>query len=145
VLQLSVAVTTPEAGGNGIALQSTLTFDGMFANIGAVVSVTVIVCVAVVLFPHRSVAVQVLVIIEEPKQEPAVFITTGPVTVAVPQLSLAVTTPAPGTAGIALHWTIRLAGIPDNTGGVVSVTVIICEAEAELPHKSVAVQVLVIL
>ena len=69
---------------------------------------------------------------------------TGPVTVAGPQLSVAVTTPAPGTGGIALHCTPTLAGIPNKTGGVVSVTVIICEAVAELPHKSVAVQVLVI-
>ena len=51
-LQLSVAVTTPEAGGDGIELHNTLTFEGMLDNPGAVVSVTVIVCVADVLFPH---------------------------------------------------------------------------------------------
>ena len=38
--------------------------------------------------------------------------------------------------------TVTLAGTFANTGAVVSLTLIVCEAVAELPQASVAVQVL---
>ena len=63
VSQLSVAVTTPSAGVAGTSVQLEFTSVGMPANTGAVVSSTVIVCVACPLFPHASVAVHVRVIV----------------------------------------------------------------------------------
>ena len=56
------------------------------------------------------------------------------------QLSLAVGEAATGTA---LHSAVVLAGTPLNTGAVLSLTVITCVCDDELPQLSVAVQVLV--
>jgi hypothetical protein len=60
------------------------------------------------------------------------------VTVAVPQLSVAVKTAAAGTLS---QDAVAFAGADDNTGAVRSLTVTVCEAVLVFPHKSVAVQV----
>ena len=46
--------------------------------------------------------------------------------------------------GIFEQFTVALAGTPDSTGPVTSVTVIVWFATVEVPHKFVAVHVLVI-
>ena len=62
------------------------------------------------------------------------------VTVALPQASDAVGVAKDGVAGQLI---VVAAGNADNVGGVLSITVITCEAVAVLPHASVAVNVLV--
>ena len=63
------------------------------------------------------------------------------VTVAVPQASLAVGVAKDGVAGQLI---VVAAGTADNVGGVLSITVITCDAVAVLPQPSVATKVLVI-
>ena len=71
--QLSVAV---KIAASGTALHSTVTSIGTSLKIGAVVSWIFIVWLAVVLFPHASVTVQVLEIILFPAHSLAGFIQT---------------------------------------------------------------------
>ena len=56
------------------------------------------------------------------------------------QLSVAVGVAGAGTA---LHSAVVLAGTPLNTGAVLSLTVMVCDAVDELPQLSVAFHVLV--
>jgi len=65
---------------------------------GAESSTTLIVCVAVVMFPEASVAVQVLVMEYDPAQEPVV-VTSSKVNVTVPQESVAIACSKAGVAG----------------------------------------------
>jgi hypothetical protein len=60
---------------------------------------------------------------------------------AEPQASVAVATANTGVAGQSI---VEFAGKAAITGAVLSCTLIVCEAVDELPHESVAVQVLVI-
>ena len=60
--------------------------------------------------------------------------------VTAPQASLAVAVPNDGVSG---HSMVAAAGNALNTGGVLSSTVIVCDAVAVLPQASVAVNVLV--
>jgi len=60
----------------------------------------------------------------------------------LPQASVAVATAKTGVAGQLI---VAGAGSDEMTGAVISCTLIVCEAVDELPHKSVAVQVLVTL
>jgi hypothetical protein len=88
--------------------------------------------------PHESVAVQVLVTEYEPAHEPLVV--TSEINVkAEPQASVAVATANTGVAGQSI---VEFAGKAAITGAVY-LTLIVCEAVDELPHESVAVQVLV--
>jgi hypothetical protein len=135
--QASVAVATANTG---VAGQSIVEFAGKAAITGAVLSCTLIVCEAVDELPHESVAVQVLVIEYEPAHEPLV-VTSAEVNVkAEPQASVAVATANTGVAGQSI---VEFAGKAAITGAVLSCTLIVCEAVDELPHESVAVQVLV--
>jgi hypothetical protein len=59
---------------------------------------------------------------------------------AEPQASVAVATANTGVAGQSI---VEVAGKAAITGAVISCTLIVCEAVDELPHESVAVQVLV--
>jgi uncharacterized protein with HEPN domain len=134
--QASVAVATANTG---VAGQSIVEFAGKAAITGAVLSCTLIVCEAVDELPHESVAVQVLVIEYEPAHEPLV-VTSAEVNVkAEPQASVAVATANTGVAGQSI---VEFAGKAAITGAVLSCTLIVCEAVDELPHESVAVQVL---
>ena len=63
------------------------------------------------------------------------------VTVAVPQASDAVGDENEGVAGQLI---VEGPPTPVNVGGVLSITVIACDAVAVLPHASVATKVLVI-
>jgi hypothetical protein len=60
---------------------------------------------------------------------------------AEPQASVAVATANTGVAGQSI---VEFVGKAAITGAVLSCTLIVCEAVDELPHESVAVQVLVI-
>ena len=73
-------------------------------------------------------------------QEPFVL-SSFIVTVALPQLSVAVNVTAFGTAA---QETVTLAGAAAKVGTVMSCTVIVREAVVMLPQRSVAVQVRVI-
>ena len=91
-------------------------------------------------FPHASVAVQVLVIVYSLGQPPG-MVTSAKVKVGVPQLSVAV-----GVihAGVPEHSIDAGAGNAEITGGVVSSTLMVCDAFVTFPQASVAVHVLVI-
>ena len=69
------------------------------------------------------------------------MVTSANVRVGVPQLSVAV-----GVVhdGVPVHSIVDGAGRAEMTGGVVSSTLIVCDALATFPHASVAVHVLVI-
>jgi putative heme iron utilization protein len=123
-----------------VAGQSIVEVAGKAAITGAVLSCTLIVCEAVDELPHESVAVQVLVTEYEPAHEPLV-VTSAEVNVkAEPQASVAVT----ANTGVAGQSIVEFVGKAAITGAVLSCTLIVCEAVDELPHESVAVQVLVI-
>ena len=136
--QLSVAVGVVK---DGVPEHSIVEAPGRAEIIGGTVSSTLIVCVATVTLPQRSVAVQVLVILNSFGHEPLV-VTSANVNVGTPQLSVAV-----GVAkdGVAEHSIVVGAGKPEMTGGVVSSTLMVWVAVVVLPHRSVAVQVRVML
>ena len=93
------------------------------------------------MLPQPSSAVHVLVIVYSLGQEPFV-VTSAEVNVGVPQLSVTV-----GVVqdGVPEHSILEGPGNPERTGGIVSSTLMVCDAVAVLPHPSSAVQVLVIL
>ena len=97
---------------------------------------TVIVCVAEELFPQSSVAVNVLVIIV--KQPSTTDDSSKSIVGSASQLSL---TNGIATAGTKSQLTVTSAGTPARAGATSSDTSIICEAETEFPHASVAVHV----
>jgi len=138
VPQLSDAVGVVH---EGVPEHSMVVGDGNADITGGVVSSTLIVCDALVTFPHASVAVHVLVILYDPGQLPG-MVTFANVKVGVPQLSVAV-----GVVheGVPEHSMVVGAGNADITGCVVSSTLIVCDALVTFPHASVAVHVLVIL
>ena len=83
------------------------------------VSTTVITCTHVAVFPHSSVAVQVRFSVYFPAHRPGMMFSTGPVTVARPQLSDAVSV---GAAGTESHSTVTSAGHSSKVGAVVSIS-----------------------
>ena len=91
--------------------------------------------------PHASVAVHVLVMEYSLGHDPGI-VTSAKVNVGVPQLSVAV-----GVVhdGVPEHSMVVGAGNAEITGGVVSSTLIVCDALVTFPHASVAVHVLVML
>ncbi len=112
--QLSVAVAIANTG---VAGQLMVVGAGNAAITGAVMSCTLIVCEAVEEFPQASVAVQVLVTLDDPAQAPA-FVTSLNVSVNVlPQLSVAV---AVANTGIAGQLIVDGAGSDAMTGAVIS-------------------------
>src|SRR5690606_1560918 len=65
-------------------------------KVGLISSFTVMICVCTVVFPHASVAVQTLVNVKLLSQSPSTLVSSN-VTVAFPQLSVAVNVAASGT------------------------------------------------
>ena len=117
-------------------------FEGQVIT-GAVWSFTVMTWVQVLLFPHTSVALYVLVIVYLLAQ--VWLLITSPiwVIVTVPaQLSVAVTKEVLGAGTAEAQLTVTGAG-QVITGGVWSFTVIICVHSVKFPHTSVALYVLV--
>ena len=131
--QLSDAVTDAVAGAGTFASHCTVT-DAGHVTTGGVVSFTVIVCVHVAELPHVSVARYVRVMTRG--QVPLEASPTN-ITVAVPQLSEAVTDAVAGAGTFESHCTVTGAGHA-IVGGVVSFTVIVCVHVAEFPQASVA-------
>jgi len=91
--------------------------------------------------PVQSVAVQVRVTLWTPGQAPGVSTSTK-VTVAAPQVSLAV---GAGNTGLAGHWIGEGATGQVIVGGVVSTTVMVWLQVANRPQASVAFEVRVML
>src|SRR6188768_1189361 len=142
-VQLSEAVTEVVKGAGTSAAQVKLAGPGTPVMVGGTLSLTVIVCEEVAELPHTSVAVHVLVTEYLLAQAPGV-ITSLTVTVTIPvQLSEAVTEVVKGAGTSAAQVKLAGPGTPVMVGGTLSLTVIVCEAVAELPHTSVAVHVLV--
>ena len=142
--QLSVAVTEAMEAVGASAAQLTVKLAGVPVMVGAVWSSTVINWLDVELFPHTSVAVQVLVMVNLLAHAPGV-VTSSTVTVTVPaQLSVAVTEAMEATGTSAAQLTVKLAGVPVIVGAVWSSTVMTWLEVELFPHTSVAVQVLVI-
>src|SRR5215510_1978810 len=116
--QLSVAVTVAAAG---ILSHCAVMLAGTPTRVGAVLSWTVIVCVAVAVVPQLSTALHCLTIWPQPST--TVLLTCVKLTVMVgSQLSVAVTVAA---AGILSHCAVTLAGTPTRVGAVLSWTVIV--------------------
>src|SRR4029078_1038701 len=143
VLQLSVAVGAVNVGTKVCGHPSTVVFAPAVPMVGGVVSVTVIVCDTVEeLLPHASTATHVLVNVfaqvVPPVTSEIIF------TEAVLQLSDAVGAVNVGTKVCGHPSTVVFAPAVPIVGGVVSVTVIVCDTvPLELPHASTAIQVLV--
>ena len=91
------------------------------------------------MFPHASVAFQVLVIEKLPAQFPGVVSVETTLTVAVPQVSVAVGAVNSGVAGQSI---VALAPAAEINGAIVSCIFIVCDAEIE-PQKVVTVNILV--
>ena len=133
--QASVAVAVANCG---VAGQLIVVGAGNAAITGAAVSVTVMVCEAVDVLPHESVAVQVRVVVYEPAHCPFVVTSLKVNVNALPQASVAV---AVANCGVAGQEIVDGAGNAAITGAVVSPTLMVCEAVDVLPQASVAVQV----
>jgi hypothetical protein len=137
VPQLSVAVGVVH---DGVPVHSIVDGPGSAEITGGVVSSTLIVCEAIAVFPHASVAVHVLVIEYSFGHDPGV-VTSANVNVGIPQLSVAI---GVVQEGVPVHSMVVGAGRAEITGEVVSSTFIVWDAVVTLPHASVAVHVLVI-
>jgi hypothetical protein len=136
--QLSVAVGVAQVG---VPEHSIVDGPGNPEITGGTVSSTLIVCDAVAVFPQPSFAVHVRVMLYSFGHEPLV-VTSAKVKVGTAQLSVAV-----GVVqdGVPEHSIVEGAGNPEITGGVVSSTLIVCDAVEVFPHPSFAVHVRVIL
>jgi len=138
VPQLSVAVGVVQ---DGVPEHSIVDGPGNPEMTGGTVSSKLIVCVAVAVLPQPSSAVQVRVMLYSFGQAPLV-VTSAKLNVGVPQLSVAV---GVVQEGVPEHSIVDGPGNPEIIGGVVSSTLIVCEAVAVLPQPSSAVQVRVML
>jgi len=138
VPQLSVTVGVVH---DGAPEHSIVVGPGKPEITGGTVSSTLIVWDAVAVLPHKSVAVQVRVILYSLGHDPLV-VTSAKLSIGAPQLSVAV-----GVAhdGVPEHSMVVGAGKPEITGGVVSSTLMVCEAVAVFPQPSFAVHVRVML
>ena len=116
--QLSLVLTEAMEATGTSAAQLTVKLAGVPVMVGTVWSSTVINWLEVELFPHISVAVQVLVTVNLLAQVPGV-VTSSTVTVTVPaQLSVAVTEAMEAAGTSAAQLTVKLAGVPLITGAV---------------------------
>ena len=145
---LAVAVTAPSTASVAVALPIATSVVVPVASafilaggvtVGAPPSVIVTVCVAVPVLPASSVAVHVTTVTPTGK---------GPVlsavTVTEPSTkSVALAAPRPTAVVVPVDGALTSAGA-STLGGVLSVTVIVCVAEPELPALSVAVHITVV-
>ena len=133
---VSVAVAVPVTFVVGEAGQSIVTSGGQL-TVGGVESRTVMVCTALVEWPHKSVAVQVREITRALPQ--FVTVESAKLNANEPQASEATATPALFVDVLAGHSNVTSGG--GTRLGAASRTVIVCTAFVVLPHKSVAVHV----
>ena len=132
-------VTTAETFAAGIALAQPTVIGAGQVIVGGVLSSTVMIWSQVVVFPHASVAVYLLVMVKLLAHVKFVVISAATVTttLAPPQLSEALTEAILG-AGMALAQdTVTLAG-QRMEGPVLSSTTMICAQDAVFPQRSVA-------
>lgn len=135
--QKSEAVTV---AGAGIGVQQfSVRSAGMPAKIGGVVSVMVMVCEAVAVLPQLSVADQVRVMVMQPVTGSPMVDSCSETGTLGSQASVAETVGAVGIA--AVQSKLRLAGTPTKVGVVLSKTIMVCKATAELPQSSSAVHI----
>ena len=134
--QLSVKSTVGTAG---ISLpQSTVSLDGAVTTCGASLSLIVMVCVALEVFPAASTATQVRRRTCSSVDESVTIISLKSKEYSS-QLSVIVTGT---TGGISLpQSTVISAATPEITGGMLSLIVMVCVAETLLPATSVATHV----
>src|SRR5438874_13481375 len=139
-LQLSVASTAASLAAGTWAAHWTVLSGAHWVITGAVVSLTVIVCVQVALLPLPTRRSSDLVTVNLPGQLPGVS-TSGPcATVTVPpQLSVASTAASLAASTCAAPWTVLSGAHWVITGEVVSLTVIVWVQVALLPQASAAV------
>src|SRR5438067_241597 len=138
-LQLSVAVATPVLSVVGNVVHSSVMSVGQ-VMIGRVVSLKLMVCVQLALFPQRSVAVQVRRMVPRPVQL-VVSKASRKLTLETPlHVSVAVALPALFVVGDTVHSRVMSLG-QVMTGGVVSWKLIVCTQLVRLPQPSIAVQV----
>lgn len=124
-----------------LALQASVRLAGGLVNTGAFESSTVMVCVAVRVLPHSSVAVHLRVTTYSCGQLPAALDWPLNVTWTYPEHpSVAVGLPGVG-GNRSLHSIVTDAGTEVKFGAWVSCIVINCTAVVELPQLSVASQV----
>jgi hypothetical protein len=137
--QASVAVATAKTG---VAGQSIVLGPGSAAITGGVMSRTLIVWLAVLEFPYRSVAVHVRVTLWEPAHCPAVVASTNVSVGLASHASLAVAVAKLGAAGQSI---VLGAGSAAITGASLSITITCCVQVAFRPCASVTVQVTVLI
>jgi predicted secreted protein len=137
VPQASLAVGAVK---DGDAVHSIVASAPASPMVGACVSLTVIVCVLVAdVFPHASIASQVLVLVKLLAQVPAAVTSLNNLTVDVPQASLAVGAVKDGDA---VHSIVASAPASPMAGACVSLTVMVCVLVADVfPQASIASQV----
>lgn len=124
---------------DGVAGQKIVDGAGSDEMTGATLSTTLMVCDLVDALPQTSNAVHVLVTLYDPAQLPGV-VTSAKVNVnGLLHASVALAVAKTGVAGQLI---VDGAGRAAMTGGVLSWTDTVCTAVAELPHTSVAVQIL---
>lgn len=124
---------------DGVAGQKIVEGAGKSVMTGATLSTTLMVCDLVDALPQTSNAVHVRVTLYDPAQLPGV-VTSAKVSVnGLLHASVALAVAKTGVAGQLI---VDGAGSAAMTGGVLSWTVTVCTADAELPHTSVAVHIL---
>ena len=115
-------------------------------NVGAVVSITLMVCTKVVILSQASVNDQVRVIVDSLSQEPSATLSEKEASRSGSQLSASlVTSPVMERSVASISHSIVISAGTVNVGDVVSTTVIVCESEIELPQLSTAVHVLMMI
>jgi hypothetical protein len=137
VLHPSVAVAVPKFAVDMFTSHSITTFGGQVIA-GGVISLTVMVWLAVAVFPHASIAVHFRVTALALPQLLVVASVNDIVAVELLHASLAVGEEKVGVAGQSM---VDGPPTPLITGGVLSLTVIVWLAVAVFPHASVAVHV----
>src|SRR5690606_687295 len=141
VPQLSVAVNVAAAGMSAEQDTVTVAAGNAPTNVGFTSSFTGNVCVCVVVFPHASVAVDVLITVQSFTQVPATASCTK-LTTTFPPSTVPVNATAAGPAGA--HETVISCGKSSvNTGFTKSVMLMICVHVSVLHCSSVTVNVLV--
>src|SRR5438093_6545062 len=145
--QLSVAVGTATlTTAQPFSLHDALPISLGHTIVGAWLSVTMMRCGQLTLLPWPSSAVQVMVGVPAGKRAPkGLLFSRTPLTLAMPQLSVAVGT---ATLTTALHWPAALGTVRSLghtiVGAWLSVTMMRCGQLTLLPWPSSAVQVMVV-
>ena len=132
----------PVLSGEVESVHSIVTSEGHVIS-GGVLSSMVMICKQVLLLPHESVAVQVLLMVYAWGHAPSVVTSSKVTTGAISQPSVALAIPVLSGDVESVHSMVTSAG-QVISGAVISCTKIVALQVDELPQVSVAVHVLVI-